>query len=180
MNQFDTNLIIGNCISVVAAIFTARSSWAKDKWHIYFFQVIQCLLLAVASVFFNSYAGIVSLLVCALRNYLAATDRLNKYATLFCFAMILVPGILINNRGYIGYIVIAANAIYTIGMYLAKKELAIKCNIILNLSLWIVYESLIIDIPSIIADGIGLIVAVASLFRKRTETTPEIIENTVK
>jgi len=179
MNQFDTNLIIGNCISVVAAVFTAKSSWSKDKWHIYIYQVIQCLLLAVASIFFCSYAGIVSLLVCALRNYLAATDRLNKYMMLLCLVLVLVPGVLVNNRGYIGYIVITANAIYTVGMYLARKEPAIKGNIILNLVLWIIYEALIIDIPSIIADGVGLAVAVASFFRK-TPGENQKIEDTAK
>lgn len=160
------NLWIGNGISLVAAYFTARSSWAKDTWHIYYYQILQCLLLAVASIFFNSYTGIVSLLVCALRNYLAAKEKLNKTMMLLCLVLILIPGILVNNRGSVGYIIIAANAIYTIGMYLAKQELFIKCNIILNLTLWIIYEILIIDIPSIIADSIGLVTAIASLFRK--------------
>lgn len=42
------NLIIGNSISLAAAVFTAKSSWAKDTEHIYFYQVIQCPLLAPA------------------------------------------------------------------------------------------------------------------------------------
>lgn len=162
-----TNLLIGNGISFVAAFFTAKSSWAKDTWHIYIYQVVQCLLLAIASIFFNSYAGIVTLLVCALRNYLAAKDKLDKKMTIICLILVVVPGLLINNRGYIGLIVIAANAIYTIGMFLTKAEWAIKCNIILDLTMWIIYEALIIDIPSIIADGIGLVVAIAALLRIR-------------
>lgn len=158
-------IIIGNCISAVAAIFTARSSWAKDKWNIYINQVIQCLLLAVASIFFNSYAGIVSLLACAFRNYMAAKGKLDIKVSMLCLAIILVPGIVLNNRGYIGLIVIAANVIYTVGMYLTKREISIKINIVINLLLWIIYECLIIDVPSIIADGIGLFVTVASIIR---------------
>ncbi len=161
------NLIIGNFISAIAAYFTARSSWAKDTWHIYFYQIIQCLLLALASVFFRSYTGIVSLLICALRNYLAATGKLDKKWTFICLILVLVPGILVNNRGYIGWIILFANGIYTIGMYYAKKEVAIKCNMILNLILWIIYEILILDIPSTISDSIGLFVALLSLFYKR-------------
>lgn len=163
------NLLVGNLISFVAAYFTARSSWAKDTWHIYIYQVVQCLLLAVASIFFNSYVGIVSLLACALRNYFAAIGKLSKKRMLFCLILVLIPGILVNNRGFIGWIMIAANVFYTLGMYVTKSELAIKCNIILNLSLWILYEILIIDIPSIVADGIGLITAVFSIFRKEKQ-----------
>jgi len=162
-------LIIGNCISAVAAIFTARSSWSKDTWNIYINQVIQCLLLAFASVFFNSYAGIVTLLACAFRNYLAAKEKLDAKMTILCFILIVIPGILINNRGYVGFIVIVANAVYTLGMYYARRELTIKINIVVDLALWIIYECIIIDIPSIIADGIGLIVTVASIIRIKKE-----------
>lgn len=165
------NLIIGNCISLIAAYFTARSSLARDTWHIYIYQVVQCLLLALASLFFNSYAGIVSLLACALRNYFAAREKLDSRRMLLCLLLVLLPGIAVNNRGYVGWIVIAANVLYTVGMYLAKKELAIKCNMILNLTLWIIYEILVRDFPSIAADSIGLgaaIISVAGL-RKREQ-----------
>lgn len=158
-----TGWIIGNGISAVAAVFTAKSSWAKDRWHIYVYQVVQCLLLAAASVFFGSYAGVVSLLACALRNWLAAKDRLTKPWLLVCLLLVLIPGIALNNRGLTGWVVIGANGIYTLGMFFARSELAIKSNIILNLSLWIVYEVLIADIPSILADGVGLAAAVVSL-----------------
>lgn len=158
--------IIGNCISLAAAVFTAKSSWAKDRWHIYFYQVVQCLLLAVASFFFHSYAGIVSLLACALRNWFAAKETLGGRRMLLCLLLVLIPGIALNNRGYIGWIVIAANAIYTVGMYFARRELAIKANMILNLTLWVIYEILIADLPSIAADGIGLVIAVGSILRK--------------
>jgi len=162
------NLIIGNIISLIAAFFTAKSSLAHDRWNIYICQCAQCLLLAVASVFFNSYAGIVTLLVCALRNYLAASDRLNARWTLACLVLVLVPGILLNNRGAVGCIVIFTNVVYTAGMFFARKEVAVKCNMIFNLALWMVYEALIFDIPSLIADAIAAGAAVWSLIRPGT------------
>lgn len=150
---------------MAAALFTAKSSLARDTWHIYIYQVVQCLLLALASVFFRSWAGIISLLGCALRNYFAAIGKLDRGMTLLCLMLVLVPGILLNNRGYIGWIIIAANVIYTLGVYLAKRELAIKLNMMVNLTLWMVYELLITDIPSLIADGIGLGAAVVWVMR---------------
>lgn len=160
-----TGLIIGNFISLIAAVFTAMSSWSRDGQRIYTFQVCQCLLLALGSVFFASYAGIVTLLVCAWRNYLASKDQLTKKWIFFCVWMILVFGLAVNNRGMIGILVVATNVIYSLGVYYARSEKAIKYNIILNLTLWIVYEVFIIDIPSAVADAAGLVSAVLSLFR---------------
>lgn len=166
------NLILANFISLIAAVFTAMSSWSKEKRRIYIYQVYQCLLLALGSVFFASYAGIVTLLVCAWRNYLASRDMLTKNRIFFCLTVIVVFGLAVNNRGLIGVLVVATNVVYSLGVYLAKSETAIKCNMILNLTLWIVYEIFIIDIPSAIADAVGLTTAVASLFRpdKRKES----------
>ena len=158
-------LLTGNLISLAAAFFTARSCWARDNLHIYMDQVYQCLLLALASVFFNSYAGIISLLACALRNYLAARDRLDKKAVTLCLLLILIPGLIVNNRGYIGWIVILANVIYSLGMYICRSELSIKLNMVLDLSMWMVYEALILDIPSFFSDLAALVVALAAITR---------------
>ena len=163
----DRNLIIANCISFVAAIFTCASSISKDKKRIYFYQVGQCLILAVANIFFHSYAGIITLILCAARNFLLGIDKFNKYVCISLAALMLILGLLLNNNGYIGYIVIAANVIYTIGGYIAKKEIAIKINIIIDLALWIVYEILLIDIPSLVFDVMALILAVISIFRAK-------------
>lgn len=163
----EQNLIIANCISFVAAIFTCASSLSRDKKKIYFFQVGQCLILAVANIFFHSYAGIITLILCAGRNFLLGIDKFNKTICIILASSMLVLGILINNNGYTGYIVIAANVIYTIGGYIAKKEIAIKINIIIDLALWIVYELLIIDIPSLVFDAVALILAVISIFRAK-------------
>lgn len=160
-------VITGNCISLIAAFFTARSSWSKDRYNIYMNQVYQCLLLAVASVFFDSYAGIVTLAACALRNRLAAKDRLTGPLMIVLAASMLVLGIVLNNRGAIGWIVIAANVIYTLGMYFARAEAAIKANIIVNLVLWISYEFCIVDIPSAAVDIVALAVAAGSLLRRK-------------
>lgn len=161
--HIEYNLLIANLISFIAAIFTTKSSLAKDTWHIYFYQVLQCIFLSIASVFFNSYAGIITLAVCALRNYLLAVDKFNHKWFIATLLLLLIPGILINNRGYIGYIVIAANLIYTVGTYFCKKELTIKINIAVDLLMWIIYEFLILDIPSLVADSIALFAAFYSI-----------------
>lgn len=163
-----TNLLIGNLISLIAVWFTAMSSWSKDRRKIYLYQVGQCLLLALASVFFRSYAGIATLLVCAWRNYLASQNRLTKVWAVICLGLIVFFGLLVNNRGLIGQLLVVTNVIYTLGVFYTKRELSIKCNMILNMTLWMIYEIFIVDIPSAIADLVGIVTAVASLLRPKS------------
>lgn len=180
----DKNLIIANCISLIAAVFTCASSLSRHKARIYYYQVAQCLILALASFFFHSYAGIVTLILCALRNFLLGINRFGKITCAVISVLMLVLGLLFNSNGYIGYIVIGANVLYTIGGYIAKKEIAIKINIIIDLVLWIIYEILIIDIPSLIADVIALILAVVSIFvvlrSKPATSLPEKPDTSIK
>lgn len=159
------NLLIGNVISLVAVWFTAMSSWSKDRRNIYLNQVWQCLLLSLASAFFRSYTGIATLLLCAWRNYLASQGRLTKRWSLIILGLIVFFGLLVNNRGFLGYLLVLTNVIYTLGVFYTKRELSIKCNMILNMTLWMIYDIFIMDIPSGIADFVGIVTAVASLLR---------------
>lgn len=159
------DLVIANCISFVSALFTCASCYSHDKKRIYLYQVGQCLILAIANIFFHSYAGIVTLALCAVRNLLLAIDRFSRKSCFVIAALMLILGMALNNNGAIGWIVICANVIYTIGGYFARSELTIKINIVVDLALWIIYEILIIDIPSLIADVIGIVIAVASIIR---------------
>ena len=160
-----TDLIIANCLSLGSSAFTYASSWAKDERRIYWYQVGQCFVLALAYIFFHSYAGIATLILCTVRNILLATGKYNKTLCIILSVGMVVFGAAVNNNGMIGWIIIAANTIYTIGAFFAKNELLIKLNIILDLALWMVYEVFMKDIPSFIADGIGIAVAIAAIVR---------------
>ncbi len=162
------DLIIANCISTAAAVCTCLSSLSKTKSRIYYFQVAQCLLLTIASFFFHSYAGIATLLLCSIRNYLLAIDKYNKYLCFILAAGTLILGAIFNNNGIIGWIIIIANVIYTLGGYIAHTELTIKINILIDLLLWIIYELLIYDFPSLIADTIGAGITIYAIVRARS------------
>ena len=163
--EITTNLIIANCISFAAAVFTAGSCWAKREDVIYYLQVGQCLLLCIASFFFGSYAGIATLALCCIRNFILAKGIYNKSICMLLAAGMLIFGVIFNNMGAVGWIVIAANVIYTLGAYFAQNELLIKINIIIDLVLWMIYEVIIIDIPSLISDAIGTAIAIGAIAR---------------
>ena len=157
------NIIIGNIISLAAACFTAASTFLHKRRTVYLCQVWQCILLAVASIFFRSYAGITTLVLCAVRNVFIMKEKYTGKLCAVFFVLVGVAGLISNNRGFIGLIPVFATLLYTVGAYVAKKEITIKWNIMANLILWGIYEAAIMDYASLISDLVGVTAGIVSL-----------------
>ena len=89
---------------------------------------------------------------------------------MFFVAAVSIIGLSVNNRGLVGLIPVFTTALYTVICLYAKRRVAIKTNIIANLSLWAVYDILISDYVSFAVDTGSAIVAVISLLRRNGET----------
>ena len=163
-------LLIGNLISFAAACFTLASAWSGNRKRIYLYQAMQCALLAAANIFFSSISGVTTYAICAVRNVLLAHDRFTARLCMFFVACVGVVGLVVNNRGLVGLIPVFTTALYTVICLYAKRRVAIKANIIANLSLWAVYDILISDYVSFAVDTGSAVVAVFSLLRRNEET----------
>ena len=158
-------MVTGNLISLIAAFFTVASSWSKDRKRIFLYQAMQCFLLAIANIFFLSVSGTTTYALCALRNLFIAYDRFtNKVCIIFLISVTAI-GFFANNRGMIGYLPILTTTIYTVICFYAKETKPIKLNIILNLTLWAIYDIAIHDLVSFTVDTVSAGAAVVSLFR---------------
>lgn len=169
-------ILIGNLISLPAAGFTLGSSLSGDFKRIYLYQAVQCFLLALSNVFFSSVSGAVILLVCGIRNVLAAYRKLDVKTGLVFLVLAAVLGIVSNNRGFIGLIPVAVTLVYTIGCVVCKKTEAVKINTIINLAGWAVYDLCIIDLVSAVVDTGSAAAAVISLYhilRKKKQNPAE-------
>lgn len=160
------NMLLGNAVSLIAACFTLASAWSRDRRRIYLFQSGQCLLAAAANVFFASLSGVTTLLLCALRNALVAYDRLTKPLCYLFVLIVSLIGVAANNRGLLGFLPIVTTAVYSVVCLYAKRTRAIKLNIIVNLTLWAVYDFFIMDFVSCIVDASSAVLALLSLFRR--------------
>lgn len=160
-----SNYTIATVLSIACACFTAAASWVPNKEKSYRLQVIQCLIYAVASYFFGVYSTIVTVLLCAVRNWLSSRNRFStKVCIPFCIVMV-VLGLLFNNAGWVGLIPVLATLIYSIGCCVCKALIRTKWNILVNLAFWILYDLMIADYPSCVMDTIGAVVAVAAIIR---------------
>ena len=158
-------MIIGNILSFFAALFMVASCVVKRKQAVFFCQFLECALLAVASVFFGSLAGMTTLVLSAVRNLVVAKGRYTKPVMVAFVILTIVAGLLANTRGLVGLLPVLATVEYTICCHYIEGEMATKCSIFVNVLLWIVYSFLICDFSTAISDSIVLVVATVAIVR---------------
>lgn len=166
-------ILIGNLITLIASCFTVASSVLHNPKQIYLCQTAQCFLIAVASIFFQSYAGLATMLLCALRNLITAYGRFTGRVCVLFLAVLVPLGLAVNNRGIWGLIPVIATLLYTAGQWRFRTELTIKGNMIVNLLLWVIYDIYILDIVSAVVDTVSAVLATLSL-RGRKGKSPEL------
>ena len=154
------NIIIGNIISFFSSIALVLSCVVNDKTEAYKYQTLEALILTVSSAFFYSWAGMLTMFIAALRNYLAMKDKLSfKLAVMFILiALIICP--IINNYGWIGLLPMFGIIQLTICNYYLKNIKWIKLAIIIDLFIYAVY---FIGIYDFISCATQLITAVIGL-----------------
>lgn len=159
-------MVYGMICSVLAAVALGASCLAATKDAVYFFQGVQCVLLAASSVFLRAYAGLPVLLLCALRNFLTAKDRFRPKNLLWFLPALLVSAWLANNRGAVGWLPVLASVEISL-FSLCKGVKAAKVGVALNLFLWAAYGFLIGDFVTGVGNAVLVPVPLFSLFPKR-------------
>lgn len=160
-----SNYMIATFFSFITACFTLASSWTKDPHRTYGYQVVQCLVYALAAYFFGVYPCIIMMLINALRNYLIATSRYTAYHCVIFSILALVLGLWTNTSGVIGLLTIGATIQYSICGYFLKKDIPVKINVVINLLIWLCYDILVRDIFSGCMDSISTVLAIITIFR---------------
>lgn len=159
------NYYIACSLSGVTAVFTMLSAWTPDKRKSFFFQVGQCLAYAAASWFYGVYPAVVSMIVCAVRNYLVAKEKYTVRSAAVLTVLAGVIGLAANTSGFIGLLPVAATMEYGIFLCLFQSQAGSKANNLANLLLWVVYDFLIRDFINFSVDGISSVFAVLSMIR---------------
>ena len=159
------NIIIGNIISFFASIVLVLSCVVNDKRQAYKYQVIEALILAVSSVFFLSWTGILTMLIAAARNYLVMNERLSSRLAIMFIIITLIICPLINTMGMIGLLPMIGIIQLTVCNYYFKNIKWIKVGFIVNLLIYAVYFIGIYDLVSCATQVITAIIGLISLFK---------------
>jgi len=159
-----TRLIIGNSISLLSCVMLLISSTAKDRDKVYKYQVAESALAVIAAVFFASWSGLSTLCISLIRNILVWKNRLSKFTMVFLTILLTIVGLIVNNRGVLGYLPIIATIELSIANYYCRKLLSIKIAITINTSIWAVYSFFIQDYASTTIEAVIIVMSFLSIY----------------
>lgn len=163
-------LFLGNFISFIASVFMIYSCLQKEKEKVFYFQFIQSALLSFSSIFFNSYSGMISYTICAVRNLLVSREDFNYNSMLVSILLTLIIGLYTNNLGLIGLLPIIATIQYTLCSFI-KNIILIKLSIIINSSIWSIYSFFINNLVTGVIELIIVFIATYSIFKLKLSKT---------
>ncbi len=159
-------LIIGNLFSLVAAVFTCLSCISKSHRAVFFYQTLECLTLAIAQLIFFQISSSIMLLLGAMRNSTVSRGKYTRWVMLLFVVLTIVLGITLNTGGALGYIPILTTIIYTISTFYAKTFVSLRISILINLSLWLFYSVLILDISTALSSLFAICFCLYTLYKR--------------
>ena len=159
------NILVGNGISFIAAIFLIVSYCVNDVKKAYKYQFLNAFILAISSVFFLSWTGVTTLSIASARNAMVYKDNLTFNWTIFFLIISVVLGVVVNTMGFIGLLPVIAIVQITICNYALKSIKSIKISFIVNSLIYIIYFLAILDFTSATAETITVAIGSLSLLR---------------
>ena len=159
------NILIGNAISLVAGLFIILSMWVNDEKQAYRYQFCNAFILAISSVFFFSWSGVITMGIAAAKNAVVYKGKLTFKLTIFFIAIAVIFGCLVNTMGFAGLLPIIGIIQITLCKYYLKNIKPIKIGFIVNSAIYIIYFLVIWDFSSAAIETITALVGVVSLAR---------------
>lgn len=153
--------IIANIFSFVGAILVAYSTFSKKKEKMFLIQSLDTLAYAFSNLFIGSYSGVSTNILSSIRNYLNSKNKNNKYINTVFVLLIVIIGIITNQKGLIGYIPIIASVEYTVFSLISKNDQDVRITLCINLALWFIYDSIMGLYPALIMD---IVIFIITLF----------------
>lgn len=159
------NILVGNGISFIAGIFLIISYCVNDPKKAYKHQFLNAFILAISSVLFLSWTGVVTMLIAASRNLMVYYNRLTRNWTIFFLIVTVVLGCYVNTLGLVGLLPVFAIIEITLCNYFLKDIKSIKMGFIINSLIYIIYFFAIYDFASVGMESITALIGLASLIR---------------
>lgn len=161
--------ILGYALSFLAGLCFSLSGIAKDKRKTillsngdYFFNMIANILL-------EAYSGSVSCLISLIRNILAINNKISyKVSIILCFIQISF-GLLVNNRGIYGILIIVASVQLTLIGYIKDQNIKItKLSLLFNSFMLSIFD-FHIKAPIFIFDILSIICCILWLVNNKEQ-----------
>lgn len=159
---------IGLIFSFLAAVALGASSFLKKKDNMIVLQATYNALNASANFFLGSYTGVLTNCMSIFRNTLILRKKYNVYWMSALIAINIFIGLVINNRGPIGILALAATTQYTSFLLFMKSAQGVRVALIINMILWCIYDICIGSYPMAVMDAVIVVTTCVNVYRFRS------------
>lgn len=161
------DIIIGNICSLLATVSDIYSTSRKKVRDLLLFQCIGQFFYAMCGIVLKGYSAAVQNTICIIRNLAAAFDVKSKALEWSFVVLAVVLGLFFNNRGWIGFLPVAANLIYSLAVVLTRdKELVLKTAFLINVGFYIVFNALIYNLVGTLANCVLFVSTLLFIIRR--------------
>ena len=158
------NIIIGNAISIIAAIIMIYTGTLKNKKKIILIQSFQIFLLTISNFILGGMSGAIVNISCVIRNILEYKDKLGIKTKIVLTAVTVYFSVKYNNHGLLGYLPIISTIVY-LWLINLKDIIKFKYLVIFTNSTWFLYDLLIFAVVMAVFDFVSVITNIISVIK---------------
>ena len=166
--------IVGEILSLLAALTLAYSTFSKKKTKMMFWQASNALLFGLSNFCLAGYSAVVTSVLTFIRNVLVVKNKLNIKITFILCVLMIGFGLYVNNNGVIGLFPIIASVQYTICVFALKSPQNLRWSLLAYLVQWEVFNYTVDAYPVFIMDIVIIIVTIINIIRFRKSAKESI------
>lgn len=172
--MIETAIILGNVFSLCAMITDSVSGTRKKHSEIMAVQIISQLFYGASSIALRGYSSTAQNIVAIFRNFAAMKNIKSRVLEWVLILSGVVLGILLNNRGLIGWLPILANLEYSVAVFRLKdNEKALKLAFIINMVMYAVFCGIILNFVGVLSCTVIAVTTAVSLIKAVRENKTE-------
>ena len=162
MNQ----VILGNVFSLMSTLTDLYSVSRKTAKSMLVAQTVTQALLGFSSLFLGGYSAVVQNVVSIIRNLAALKEKSHKAIEYALIVMGVALGIAFNNLGWIGWLPILSNLIYSVSVFRFKDdERSLKIAFALCVAFYIVFNFKILNYVGTVSNIVVFATTVFALIK---------------
>ena len=136
---------LGHLLSAVSFAALAASLFARDTRRLFLLQAADSFLGSLANLCFGGLSGATTNGIATARNLLKAHGRFSGAIVWVTLVAQVALGVLVNNRGPLGLLPVAATVEYTLAVALTDVVRHVRLALLVNILMWAAYAILIGD-----------------------------------
>lgn len=163
------SLMLGNLFGLLCGVFCTASTFGKDNKQMMRLQCLDCSCGIISCIILRGYSGAITQSVSLVRNILVYKEKCSRIVQVILLTVILVLGIIFNNRGILGLLPIIASIEYTIVIMKTTNIKLINLSLLVNNILWLMYDFIIQNYLNMILSTIIIISSTINILNRRVK-----------